>query len=102
MGWRVDPTTIDLRVLALALETTASVGHPVDDDVLDAYAAAALQVAEIDVDGIPVHDRPLAVETVVLGTVLREPILLALRRLAHQHVSALRFSPSSERGAEDC
>jgi hypothetical protein len=32
------------------------------------------------------------VRYVVLGTVLNEPLILALRRLAEQHVSTTRFA----------
>jgi hypothetical protein len=61
---------------------------------LHSYAEAALSVARVDIDNIP-DGSPTdggtdAVTFVVLGTVLYEPVLLALRRLAQQHVYAGR------------
>lgn len=91
LGWPVHPMASHRRVLAHALETCAGLGHELDDATLRAYAAAAMAVAEVDVEGVPVADRELAIETVVVGTVLREPVLLALRRLAQEAASGRRF-----------
>jgi DNA-binding transcriptional MerR regulator len=53
--------------------------------VLERYAAVADQMAafELPEDWNPVQSRADALKYVVLGTVLFEPLILALRRLAH-------------------
>jgi len=88
LGWRVHPEAPHRRVLARALAACTAVGHPVDPATIDTYARAALMVAEVDLASVPRTDRALAMERVVIGTVLHEPLLLALRRLAQAHVSA--------------
>lgn len=87
VGWAVHPLATQRRVLARALAACDAVGHPIDEVTFDTYARAALTVAEVDLASVPTGDRTLAVERVVVGTVLHEPLLLALRRLAHAHVS---------------
>jgi len=87
LGWSVHPWAAQRRVLAQTLAACAEVGHPVDETTLNTYARAALMVAEVDVASVPVTDRAQAMERVVVGTVLYEPLLLALRRLAQVHVS---------------
>ena len=75
-------------MLAHALAACAKLGHPVTDKTFDTYARAALKIAKLDVASVPTGDRAEAMERVVVGTVLYEPVLLALRRLAHAHVGA--------------
>ena len=87
LGWSYDPAAPHRRSLARALAACAELGHPADDATIDVYARAALMVAEVDVASVPTDDRLRAVERVVVGTVLYEPILLALRRLGHAHAS---------------
>jgi DNA-binding transcriptional MerR regulator len=56
---------------------------------LPAYVAAAEQVAAVEVDAVVRRGEPSRmVEGVVTGTILGEALLAAIRRLAHQHVSA--------------
>ena len=91
LGWRIEPDSTALRQLSVALRAAEGVGLPLNPDRIDAYAEAALLVAEQDVAGVPQSSVPDALTYAVIGTVLYEPILLALRRLAHQHASARRF-----------
>lgn len=93
LGWLVDEDASAVHHLQAALAALAAVGRPVDEAVLQVYARAALAVAAAEVAGLPAagpDDGPdgavEAVEAVVIGTVLHEPLLLALRRLAQQHV----------------
>ncbi len=67
-------------------------GLDVPDDLLDVYAGAAYAVAERDLDGVPRTSPAAAARHVVLGTLMFEPLLLALRRLAQEDVSARRFA----------
>jgi hypothetical protein len=49
------------------------------------------QIAQFEIDNLPTDSPTAAVRYVVLGTVLIEPLILALRRLAEQEASARRF-----------
>lgn len=91
-GWSIHPDDRDNHAALLdALEAIDAAGFDVPDGVLDGYARAMLDVATLELDHLPTESPEAAVRYVVLGTVLNEPLLLALRRLAEQHVSALRF-----------
>ena len=87
-GWRVHPDAPALRQLEHALTALADVGAPASADRLAAYADLAHRIAEVDVAGVPTDSAEEAAATVVIGTVLWEPVLLALRRLAQEAVSA--------------
>jgi DNA-binding transcriptional MerR regulator len=86
LGWHVDPESSSVHQLEAALAAVEAVGLPPTQERLDAYARAALEVAEVDVADVPRGSPGDAVQYVVVGTVLYEPVLLALRRLAQQHV----------------
>jgi DNA-binding transcriptional MerR regulator len=65
--------------------------------VLPAYAAAVEAIAEADLSTLAEPaDRETRVETALIGTVLGDHLLAALRRLAQEHVSARRFPRSQE------
>ncbi|MGA4840647.1 MerR family transcriptional regulator [Streptomyces sp. G45] len=97
-GWRTrpsDPAAVDL---AQALAALARLGHGGFTDLLDDYADAAERVARADLAYV---DRQVAVEErvegVVVGTVLGEVVLNALRRLAHVDASAGLYGEGSAR-----
>ena len=63
---------------------------PISEERLAHYGRALSDVAEFDLAGMP--DEPhAAVEYTVLGTALYEPVMLALRRLAHQDAAVRRL-----------
>ncbi|WP_337060876.1 MerR family transcriptional regulator [Kineococcus sp. G2] len=100
-GWRVDAGCSSLAQLGAALAALAGAGFPVDPAALRRYVRAADEVAREEVDAVPGEDTADAVEFAVLGTVLHEPVLLALRRLAQQHHSTRRFgAPARGEGGE--
>lgn len=95
LGWAVDPDSAALHQLEAALRALDETGLAPDQAKLDVYADAARQVAEADIATTPqagVHGASAAdvVRTVVVGTVLYEPLLLALRRLAQQDAFVTR------------
>ena len=94
LGWQVDPEDHDARSrLEDALEGLEDAGFEIPPGVLmDLYAATMREVAEREVAGVPMDTPAGALRYVVLGTVLVEPLLLALRRLAHQDASGRLFS----------
>lgn len=98
-GWQVARTSRNRQSLAVALDALDRVGFAVGDDTLDTYADAAAQVASSDIDSVPSDGTEDAVQHAVVGTVLMEPVLLSLRRLAHEDVSARRLSKRRVRTA---
>lgn len=89
-GWELHPDSPHRRTLAAALDHLDAVDHPESDDLLDGYLEAMQEVAELEVPTIPLDDPERAAETVVIGTVLQEPVLLTLRLMAHEVLSARR------------
>lgn len=81
--------------LAEALGGLSSAGLELPPGLLDRYAQAMRDVAEADIDGVPTESAEAAMRFVVLGTVLMEPVLLAMRRLAQQNASYERFGAAA-------
>ncbi len=88
-GWHVDPADPFIDDLDRAWAACDDVGLGLDEARMNAYADHVESVAEIDVATVPV-DPEGAIRQVILGTVLVDPVLAALRRLAQQHVSMVR------------
>jgi DNA-binding transcriptional MerR regulator len=89
VGWTVDRDSAPMAQLESAIAALVAVGLPLEDDRVLTYARAAMAVAERDVTGTHRDlaadpDPEVALRDVVLGTVLYEPLLLSLRRLAQQ------------------
>ena len=88
-AWRLAADSPHRRTLAAALDTVAELGLAATDEVLDSYAEALVRVAEVEVARVAEETEPIAAaERLVIGTLLYEPVLLTLRRMAHEAVSA--------------
>lgn len=118
LGWTYDAGFAATAQLDRALTAVADAGIPLTDARLDAYGSALHRLAEFDIEQMP-DARPsapgqaeegqteegrvgegevasgasAAVEYAVLGTALYEPVVVALRRLAHQDVAARLLQP---------
>ncbi|MCP3169087.1 MerR family transcriptional regulator [Myxococcus qinghaiensis] len=90
LGQVYDPGFVAVAQLEQALAAAESAGIPLDDARLAVYGPHIRAIAEFDVDSIP-REATAAVEYAVLGTAVHEPVLIALRRLAHQDVAARRL-----------
>ena len=77
-----------LSGVARALKGLEDGGFAVSGDVMAVYLKNVRQMADAEIAGVPTESAEAAVRYVVLGSVLVEPLLLALRRVAQQ-VSAL-------------
>jgi DNA-binding transcriptional MerR regulator len=91
-GWQIDEK--DYRTHAAlgdALQALDDVGFELDDGALDFYLDHMRQIAQFEIDSVPTDTSIAAVQYVVLGTILIEPVILALRRLAEHEASARRF-----------
>ncbi|MEU7313152.1 MerR family transcriptional regulator [Streptomyces sp. NPDC007083] len=88
-GWQVEEQTPALDAAARVLGALRGLGQDDFADQLDTYARAADAVAATDLE--VVRKRPDAdarAEAVVLGNLLGDALLAALRRLAQAHRSA--------------
>ena len=90
LGWLYDPRYAAVPQLEQALTAAESAGLPLTNERLDVYAPGIRSIAEYDVAQVP-DDPERAIEYSVLGTALYEPVLVALRRLAHQDAAAKRL-----------
>lgn len=91
-GWQVTPGGRHAEALAAALDALASAGQGLPDEALETCADAMSTVAEQEIASMSGESREDAATYAVTGTVLVEPVLLTLRRMVHEHVSAQRFS----------
>jgi DNA-binding transcriptional MerR regulator len=92
LGWRVDEENREHRAeVAAALRAVETADFALPEGAFERYAGAMLDVATMEVEQVPIESVAAAVRYVVLGTVLIEPLLLALRRLAQQEASKRRF-----------
>ncbi|GAA2433217.1 MerR family transcriptional regulator [Streptomyces macrosporus] len=91
-GWRVSPHYPAVDSLVTAVAAMERLGHGDLVRLLDAYADAVEIIARADVEYVAERaDRDGLVETVVVGTLLGDKIIAALRRIAQVDASARRF-----------
>lgn len=86
-GWELGEDHPQAAVLARTLDALDELEHPVGDDLLDLYAAALRPVAEYEVTSVHSGDVEASIEAAVIGTLVQEPLLLAIRRIAQENVS---------------
>ena len=93
LGWSITADSPARNELASALATLWSLGWQVDAHVFERYARLADELASWEFEQTPMdRQREQVVESVVVGTVVFEKALVALRRLAHESHSAGLFS----------
>ena len=89
-GWQLDETSTHRQALAAALTSLTALGHPPSDELLDTYAGAVDRIAAHEVGALPAEDRAEAAERAVVSTLLLEPVLLTMRRIAQENASRRR------------
>jgi DNA-binding transcriptional MerR regulator len=87
LGQVYDPSYPVVAQLERALADVEAAGIPLDDARLAVYGPHIRALAEFDLAHSPAAPAA-AVEYAVLGTALYEPVIAALRRLAHQDIAA--------------
>jgi DNA-binding transcriptional MerR regulator len=93
LGWLISPDAPARTDLARTLHTLRTLGWELDAHTFDEYVEVADRLAAWEVGHLTsASDRTTQVEQAVVGTVAFETALVALRRLAQEHHSALRFS----------
>ncbi|MGW1721053.1 MerR family transcriptional regulator [Streptomyces sp. NPDC002156] len=96
LGWETARELSDLspvhRSLVVAVAALIRLGYPWDAELMAPYAELMHQVARRDLDHLETHASDAErVETAVAATVLFEPVLTALHRLAQEEESARRY-----------
>lgn len=92
LGWRLDPASPARDELAATLAALRELGWRVGPEVFDRYATHAYALAEAEIAFVAsADDRQSAVQATVIGTVVFERALAALRRLAQEHHSRTQF-----------
>ncbi|NLP84154.1 MerR family transcriptional regulator [Microbacterium sp. CFH 90308] len=86
LGLTYDPGFTAVAQLDEALHALEGAGLDASPAVLHRYSDAMRQVAAEEVAPVADMDLDDAVPYAVLGTALYEPVMLALRRLAHHHL----------------
>jgi DNA-binding transcriptional MerR regulator len=89
-GWELDDRSRYRATLAGALASLTDLGHPASDELLDVYADAADLVSSHEVASLQEEDRAEAAEHAVVSTLLLEPVLLTMRRIAQENASRRR------------
>jgi DNA-binding transcriptional MerR regulator len=89
LGQVYDPHYAAVAQLESALAAAEAAGMPISEERLLEYGHRLREIAAFDLERMP-REPHAAVEYTVLGTALYEPVILALRRLAHQDVAARR------------
>ena len=100
-GWQLKPADVSVRDAVRALCTIRKLfmqGEP-DPRELDVYVQAAelLAAHEIPEDWQPEAAPEAALRYAMLGTVLFEPLILALRRMAHVARARQAMKPGKAR-----
>jgi hypothetical protein len=91
-GWQPPPGSPLIETLAGVLCAYRAVGHEWPLDNLSAYAEHADRVAAADIEALAgLGSAESMVEGAVVGTVLGDGLLAALRRVAHAEASRKRF-----------
>jgi DNA-binding transcriptional MerR regulator len=92
LGWQVGSGAPARRTLADALVALRRLGRDCGPEVFGFHAEAAERIAAYELERTSADDgRAAAVEGAVTGIVVFESALAALRRLAQEHHSRLRF-----------
>jgi hypothetical protein len=95
LGWSLHPHNPARDDLAAALLALRRLGWEVGPEVFGRYAPYADALAEAEIAHVAESpDRESAVQSTVIGTVVFERALAALRQLAHEHHSRRRFGES--------
>lgn len=91
LGWQVAPGAPTLVSLSDAVAAARGAGIALEPDTMRRYAEAMREVADVDVDlALGAGSTAEALRLVVVGTLLVDPVLVALRRLAQEAASAER------------
>lgn len=101
-GWQVSSDNPGILQCASVIDTARAVGRDDVRDMLRVYAAPIEEIVRQDLAAVgrAAATRTRIAETVVVGTVLGDAMLLGLRRLAQEHASRSMRPPLSDASGE--
>lgn len=92
-GWRCSGEGPVVQALAAVIVSLRELGHHEVVKVFDTYAQACERIADVDVGYVAAVDKvENMIERMLVGTVLGDAALVAIRRLAHENASAARYA----------
>ncbi|SNT38360.1 MerR family transcriptional regulator [Rhodococcoides kyotonense] len=94
LGQVYDPRFVAVAQLDRALRAAEEVGIPMTDERLEVYGRHVRGIADYDLSLMP-DTVEAAVEYSVIGTAVYEPVITALRRLAHQDIASALERPAT-------
>lgn len=95
-GWKIAPDAPSVALLAHTVQAARRLWGPVGPEIFDRYADAFDALARGDVDVIAdAPDAADVVRQVVVGTVLWDVAMVALRRMAAEHYATQRWETGS-------
>lgn len=86
-GWEIAPGSMHRLALAVSVDALSEIDDMIMDGLLDFYAQAMDAIASFELGYVDTSSRDRAIRSIVVGTVLYEPLITLLRRLAHEDVS---------------
>jgi DNA-binding transcriptional MerR regulator len=93
-GWDIDDAAPALGAVAEALVAARELWGPTGVELFEPYVQTVDAMASEELEYIDdSHGKSATVQQVIVGTVVFERALVALRRLAQQHHSNTRFKP---------
>lgn len=99
LGWHVGEDAPSRRAVASVLARMRALGQDRFADLLDEYARVAEQLAEADLRPFAsMTERDEVAEAALVGTVLGDALVSALRRMAQENVSATQFTQPAPGG----
>ncbi len=101
-GWNISDGAPALDALAGALLGVRSLIDPaIGPAIFDRHLTSAFELASFELDSISAErGRDSAVRQIIVGTIVFEEALVALRRLAEQHHSRRRFAVQDQSGEQ--
>jgi DNA-binding transcriptional MerR regulator len=94
--WAVGADAPARRRVAEVIAALRRLGVGGQVDLIDEYAAAVERIAEIDLGLLHDADPETAVYQAVVGTILGDALIVGLRRLAQESISARMFSDTDQ------
>ncbi|QCR20371.1 MerR family transcriptional regulator [Agrococcus sp. SGAir0287] len=88
-GWQISDDNPGVLQCAAVVDTAISVGRDDVEEMLEVYGAPVELIAREDLAAVgrAAAARSRVAETVVIGTVLGDAMLLGMRRIAQEHVA---------------
>lgn len=96
LGQVFEPRYVAVAHLERALIGLEDAGLSLSDERLRAYGDHIRGIAEVEIELMPTSSTEDGIRYAVLGTAMYEPVLTALRRLAHQDLAARHFPQHRE------